>query len=241
MQRAGAGGQGDTVSQPAATIAEPEVDYLDRWQVIRRVLRDDIISGSLRPDEVLSEAQLAQRFGVSRGPVRTALQDLARVGLVVGGASRRRVRVATFGRKDIDELYEVQMGIERSAVRTAVGRVTGDDVARLYELLDELGAAQASGDPGRLIDADLAFHEHIFRLSDNRRLYELWLQVSEQVRCVIGITHRSSPEIRWAEFNRPIADAIAAADIDAAEQAVTTCFLTAHAGVIAAGLFTQPR
>ena len=222
------------MSQSAATLVEPEVDYLDRWQVIRRVLRDDIIAERLRPDEVLSEAQLAQRFGVSRGPVRTALQDLARVGLVVGGASRRRVRVARFERKDIDELYEVQMGIERTAVRAAAGRATAEDVQRLYELLAELGAAQASGDPARLIDADLGFHEHIFRLSDNRRLFELWLQVSEQVRCVIGITHRSSPEIVWSDFNRPIADAIAAGDRDTAEQAVITCFLTAHAGVIAA-------
>jgi DNA-binding GntR family transcriptional regulator len=225
------------VSQPFATVAESEVDYLDRWQVIRRVLRDDIIAGTLRPGEVLSEAQLAQRFRVSRGPVRTALQDLARVGLVVGGASRRRVRVARFERKDIDELYEVQMGIERTAVRSVAGRVTDDDVDRLYELLEQLGAAQASGDSARLIDADLAFHEHIFRLSDNRRLFQLWLQVSEQVRCVIGITHRSSPHIVWSHFNRPIADAIAAGNPDAAEQAVITCFLTAHAGVIAAAPF----
>jgi DNA-binding GntR family transcriptional regulator len=230
------------MSDPAATGMEPEVDYLDRWQVIRRILRDDIIAGTLRPGEVLSEAHLAERFGVSRGPVRTALQDLARVGLVVGGASRRRVRVARFERKDIDELYEVQMGIERTAVRSVAGRAASADVERLYELLDQLGEAQASRDPARLIDADLAFHEHIFRLTDNRRLFELWLQISEQVRCVIGITHRSSPEIMWAPFNRPIADAIAAKDPAGAEQAVINCFLTAHAGVIAAGLFAaQPR
>ena len=147
------------------------------------------------------------------------------------------MRVARFERRDIDELYEVQMGIECTAARSVAGRATERDVERLYELLDDLGAAQASGDSARLIDADLAFHEHIFRLSDNRRLFELWLQVSEQVRCVIGITHRSSPEIVWSQFNRPIADAIAAGDSDTAEQAVITCFLTAHAGVIAAAVF----
>jgi DNA-binding GntR family transcriptional regulator len=84
--------------------ADPEpLEYLERWQLVRQGLRDEIIAGKLLPGEVLSEGELAARYGVSRGPIRSALQDLHRVGLVQGGASRRRMRVATFTQRDVDE------------------------------------------------------------------------------------------------------------------------------------------
>lgn len=206
-------------------------DYQDRWQIVRQSLRDRIIEGSLHPGEILSEVALAEHYGVSRGPIRTALQDLARVGLVTPGATRRRMSVARFDARDIDELYDVTCGIERMAVRTVASMATESDIDELYTMLRKLEEAQRSGDQNASADSDLMFHQHIVDLSGNRRLLMLWLIIAEQIRYVIATTQRADPSVAWAAFNQPIADAIAAHDPDGAERAVINIFEDAHARI----------
>lgn len=219
---------------PMSALQRPEPalpEYLERWQIVRQALRDEIIAGALRPGDVLSEGELAERYGVSRGPIRSALQDLARVGLVVGGAPRRRMRVATFTQRDVDELYDVAMTLERAAARATALSATDGQVAELRQLLSNLEEAQSTGDLSSSADADLRFHHQIIVHSRNRRLLSLWNQLEEQVRFTIAITQQSDPDVLWAAFNRPIADAIAAHDPDAAEQAVIDAYRTAYVGL----------
>jgi DNA-binding FadR family transcriptional regulator len=69
------------------------------------------------------------------------------------------------------------------------------------------------------------------RSSGNRRLLQLWTQLSEQIRFVIAVTQRALPEVQWALYERPIVDAIEQKDIDKAEEAVVSCFTDAHAAI----------
>jgi DNA-binding GntR family transcriptional regulator len=206
------------------------VVHRELWQIVRDELRDLIIGGEFAPGQPLAETALAERFGVSRGPVRTALMELERAGLVTA-VPRRGMQVTTFDGTDIDELFDTTLGLERMAARSAAQVATGRQIIELGALLDRLDEAQQHDSPSAAVHADLAFHRHLMQTSGNRRLLRLWLSVADEIRFVIAVTQRSLPDIRWASFNRPIVDAVAGGDPDRSEAAVVACFTAAHAEI----------
>ena len=62
------------------------------------------------------------------------------------------------------------------------------------------------------VEADLELHRELMRTSGNRRMLQLWNQISEQIRFVIAVTQHALPEIAWAHYNRPIIEAVASGD-----------------------------
>jgi DNA-binding GntR family transcriptional regulator len=200
--------------------------FRELWETVRDEIRDLIIRGEFGPGERLVEATLAERFAVSRGPVRTALMELERVGLVAS-VPRRGMQVAVFRLSDIDELFDVTMALERMAAREAATRMTSAKRAELFRLLEELHTAQGAADSRAAVEADLELHRALMRASDNRRLLRLWDEMSEEIRFVIAVTQRALPEVEWARYNRPIVEAVVGEDPDRAEAAVVSCFTRA--------------
>ena len=201
--------------------------HRELWHVVRDEIRALIIQGEIAPGERLVETVLADRFAVSRGPVRTALMELERVGLVTS-IPRRGMYVSTFSRTDIDELYGVNCALERLAARDAAVVITDAQVDHLASLLNELAATQESGDPAELIEAELDLHRGLMHASGNARLVRLWEQIIEEIRFVIAVTQRAMPEVFWASYELPIIEGLRARDPDAAERAVVECFNVAH-------------
>jgi DNA-binding GntR family transcriptional regulator len=197
------------------------------WEAVRDEIRNLIIDGDFVPGERLVEAALAQRFAVSRGPVRTALMELEKVGLVTS-VPRRGMQVATFERADIDELFDVTLALERMAAREAAESASDEELAHLRVLLDELDQAQHGGDRHSVIEADLDLHRHLMTASGNRRLLKLWTEISEEIRFVISVVQRAMPDVEWASYNRPIVEAVSDRDPERAEEAVVSCFTVAH-------------
>jgi DNA-binding GntR family transcriptional regulator len=201
--------------------------HRELWHVVRDELRALIINGEIPPGERLVETVLAERFAVSRGPVRTALMELERVGLVTS-VPRRGMYVSTFSRADIDELFGVNRALERLAARQAALVITDEQVDGLATLLDELAKTQKYGEPGELIEAELELHRALVRASDNKRLVRLWEQITEEIRFLIAVTQRALPDVFWASYELPIVEGLRARDPDAAERAVEECFKVAH-------------
>jgi DNA-binding GntR family transcriptional regulator len=206
--------------------------HRELWELVRDEIRNLIIGGEFAPGERLVESALSERFEVSRGPVRVALKELERFGLVVV-IPRRGTHVATFDRADIDELYDVTLALERTAAGEAAGRVQADDAQRLRDLLDVLAEAQRLGDVHRTVSADLELHREYMALSGNRRLCQLWTQLAEEMRLVIAITQRALPEADWAQRNERIVGLLIQGDAHSAEHAIDEYFRAAH-GEIAA-------
>jgi DNA-binding GntR family transcriptional regulator len=219
-----------TVLETAASVPEqPATGLVHRelWELVRDELRRLIINGELAPGERLVETALSERFSVSRGPVRTALKELERVGLVVV-LPRRGSHVATFDGQDIDELYDVTLAFERVAAARAAARVTPADVKRLQQMLHRLSAAETAGDRDAAVAADLELHRQIMELSGNRRLVQLWGQLAEEMRLAIAISQRSLPDVTWAERNVRIIDALVAGDSERAEAEIVSYFARAQ-------------
>jgi len=188
---------------------------------VHESLVDAIAAGNLKPGARIRQEDLAARLGVSRQPVSHALQILKRQGLVTE-QGRRGLAIAPIEPRRIADLYEVRAALEELAARRAA-RTLADEIAD-REDLEQARAALSEGqqltdaDPlSRWINADVAFHAAIHRLSGNRAILDT---VSEQwphfKRCMGAVLN--APALRhrvWAEH----ADILAAIEAGAVEKA----------------------
>jgi DNA-binding GntR family transcriptional regulator len=137
------------------------------------LLREKILDGSLRPGTRLIESDIARQLRISRGPVREALATL-RAERLVHDESPRGVSVAALSAQDIREIYEVRASLESGAARLVI---TGGDASatdRLAAALDRMRAAAGRGSQLEFVEADLALHEQLCRVSGNERLLQAW-------------------------------------------------------------------
>jgi DNA-binding GntR family transcriptional regulator len=144
-------------------------------------LRAAIVDGRLEAGERYSVAQLAERFGVSRTPVREALLVLERQG-VVRFERNRGVRVLETTAHDLEEVFELRLLLEVPATRRACELLSADDLAALDHELAAMSALAREGDEGAFMAHDKAFHEVILRASGNRRLTTIVSQLRDHVR-----------------------------------------------------------
>lgn len=138
-----------------------------------RGIRKAIISGDLRSGERVSESALAERLGVSRTPVREALNRLRNEGLIVLERYRKGY-VANFTADDLREIFRLRATLEGEAAREAALRIGDEDLARLESLQDEMERFyQALGYSGSIETFDRLnreFHRIVARAAGIRRL-----------------------------------------------------------------------
>ncbi|MBG6179675.1 GntR family transcriptional regulator [Arthrobacter sp. CAN_A1] len=120
-------------------------------------LRRAIIAGELVPGQPLRQDALAERFGVSRVPLREAFKVLEGEGQVVY-APHRGYKVATLSLTDLLEVYRIREILEAEAVRVAIRRSGEDVVGKLRAAAQEVEAASASGDLLTMTEANRRFH-----------------------------------------------------------------------------------
>jgi len=135
-------------------------------------LRAALIAGELRPGEVHSAPALAGRFGVSATPVREALLDLAKEGLV-DTVPNKGFRVTAVSGKQLDEYTHIRSLIE---IPTTAGlAVSADPVAleALRPVAQEIVTAAAAGDLIAYVEADVRFHLGLLALAGNEHLVEV--------------------------------------------------------------------
>jgi GntR family transcriptional regulator, gluconate operon transcriptional repressor len=198
-------------------------------------LRDAILDGSIPAGASLVEADLAGRFGVSRGPVRDALRDLARQGLVIE-LPRRGTVVSTISLRDIQEVYEVREGLEIVAVRLAAVRATDADLAPLDERLRELEAAWDRGADYRVsLALDIGLHRAIVAIPGNRRLAESYERMLVQTQLNAITAAEQNPGLRRGmrkNVHRDILRGLRARDADRAVAAVIAHYVYARERLI---------
>lgn len=133
------------------------------------VLRDRIISGELEPGTRLVERPLAAELGVSRIPVRDALNILRGEGYVSAFPNRGMV-VTPLSEQDIEELFEVREALEVLAVRRATERVTLDEIFALEESIAASEKALKKGDAQAVGRCNQQFHDMLWKMAHNALL-----------------------------------------------------------------------
>lgn len=136
---------------------------------LREALEDDIVAGRLKPGQRLDEVGLAERFGVSRTPIREALIQLAASGLVEI-RPRRGAFVVLLGPRELIESFELMAEIEAACGRLAVQRMGTADRDAILLAHETCRAAVAAGDEAAYYPANARFHAAIYAATGNRVL-----------------------------------------------------------------------
>lgn len=167
--------------QPLADSAflGPALATLLSDEVVER-LRESILRGHFAPGDRLREEQLADALGVSRGPIRNALVQLEREGLAVRRPNRGAV-VAELSRIDLEEVFSLRLAIEPVACAWAARNAQADDLAELQEVINGYSRLTTKATTREAAEADLAFHDVVYRASAHRRLLGLWEDLRPQV------------------------------------------------------------
>jgi DNA-binding GntR family transcriptional regulator len=148
-------------------------------------LKAAILSGHFAPGERLGEERLAARLQVSRGPIREALVQLERQGIVVIKRNKGAF-VAQLTREDLDELYTLRRVIERLALQRAIELANERDLFNLQRLVDEIAAHHRLGITEQVAaDLDLRFHDLIYQAARHRRLNETWQMMRPQIHILL--------------------------------------------------------
>ena len=137
-------------------------------------LQDDIVLGNIPPGSKLSETELAQRYGVSRGPLREAIRRLESRKLLERVA-HVGTRVASLSLNELVEIYHVREALEGTAARLAAMHMSATEIDGLYDLLSQHEQQQDLKEDVAYFqrEGDLDFHYRIIQGSHNRTLSEL--------------------------------------------------------------------
>jgi DNA-binding GntR family transcriptional regulator len=183
-------------------------------QAVYEALIELIVNRTLKPGQHLVEVELAEYLGVSRQPVREALQRLQTEGWVdLRPAQGAFVHMPT--EEEADQLLSVRSVLETHSARLAAERATEKDVARLWELQNEGVDALAAEDVERLGAANASLHACITELSGNAVLAEMIGMVDRRVRWYYTPIARPRGNDAWHE-HADLINAIADKDADTA-------------------------
>lgn len=176
-----------------------------------------ILTGRLRPGTKLVEATLARQLGVSRAPLREALKELERFGLVTKW-SRRGTRVADLSPRDVKEIYEVKAMIEGLAARLGAERITASELARLKGLYRTMERLALAGDRVGYLTASRRFHQAFIEASGNSRLVQMYEAMRRQIWWLgTMILTQSDRHKTSVKEHQEILNALAARDAKRAE------------------------
>ncbi|HKJ94686.1 MAG TPA: GntR family transcriptional regulator [Gammaproteobacteria bacterium] len=187
-------------------------------QRLRDALEDDIINGRLAPGERLDPETLGSRFGVSRTPVREAIQQLAASGLVTV-VPKRGTFVAEIGLTQLIEMFEVMAELEGMCGRLAARRISPQEAAALREALEGCRRAQEAGDSDDYYYENEGFHHRIYEASHNGFLAteanNLHMRLKPYRRLQLRVKHRTR---RSLQEHEAIVEALLAGDEHNAER-----------------------
>lgn len=153
---------------------------------VANALRAAVISGELEPGEVYSAPMLGARFGVSPTPVREAMLDLVKEGLVIS-LRNKGFRVTEVSDEDLDNLASLRQLIEPPTVRDVIPEIPAEDFPKLRALAEDIVVAAEAGNLIDYIEADRVFHVTLLAYSGNQRLVDVVSDLRSQTR-LLGLT-----------------------------------------------------
>jgi DNA-binding GntR family transcriptional regulator len=204
------------------TPAAPLENRTLREQVVDH-LREEILSSRLAPGTELGEVALARSLGISRGPLREAIGQLAAEGLVTI-VPRRGAVVRRLTRREFVDAYQVREALESLAIRLAVPRLSEAEKAELHRMCEAMEREAAADNSDRFFVINRDFHRLLVHASGNRKLEAVHAQLIAQM----GRLMKKSAELRGglrqsAAEHRKILSAV-----DAGDPALAVALLEDH-------------
>ena len=181
-------------------------------------LRAAIIAGSLEEGTLYSAPALGAAFGVSATPVREAMMDLAREGLVET-VKNKGFRVTSMSDRELDEITEIRLLLEPPVMADVAGTIPAGDFERLHALAEDIVDAAREGDLAAYLAADRDFHAALLEYGGNKQLVELATSLRTRTRMYgLKTLSESNRLADSAQEHHELLDLIAAGDGAAARE-----------------------
>ncbi|MGC1308733.1 MAG: GntR family transcriptional regulator [Phormidesmis sp.] len=199
-------------------------------------LRQEILSGELAAGECLVEQTLADRFAVSRTPIREAIRQLQQEGLIQSD-QRGGLQVTTITIADAIQLYDCRLGLEQVAAVSACENATAKQLEGLKQCMVQAERSVSSPPGAENLDNRLAIDQNFHRLlaesSGNPWLVDLLEQIFGKMALLRLTTTYRNPEVLeiWAEHEK-IVDALVNRDARSAAMAVRDHLVASKARVV---------
>lgn len=204
---------------------ETNHDEVDPPRLLREVayerLKDAIRHTDVPPGYPLSETRISKILGVSRTPVREALQQLSQEGLVqvIPG---RAVTVASRSIRDVLNVVHVRLLLEPEMMRLASESISPSQLDILIKALNDMEAALVTGNQEDWSEADTVYHEILSTACPNQLLGEIVVQMRNRVHHLANVDSQTNPSRlkSCTAEHREIVEAIAAKNGQAAAEAM---------------------
>lgn len=175
-------------------------------------MRDAIVHGEFKPGDTIVEAEIASLLGVSRAPIREAMQILNSEGLLetipYHGTTVRRL-----SKTDIEELYSLRSVLEVFAIRRIIAWNNPEDVVILRQHFQGMLENADIQNLKKVNEIDRSFHDTLIELSRHSMLLSLWNAVALRVRQVMALLNERNTDMKQIAYNHlPIIEAIADGD-----------------------------
>lgn len=205
--------EADTLGQPSS---QPPLDSSPRESDrIYTLLRAMAIRFEPSPGKRLTETDIAARFGVSRTPVREALNRLAKEGLLIVDEHKHFV-VRSLDAKECFDLYELRMVLEGASLRLAAERASDQELNALLEMAQRFNKAPASCTTERVVEMDEQFHERIALLSRNSELLQSIRSINARIHFIRLVDLEKRPRSRSLGDHVIVAKALKARNLQGA-------------------------
>lgn len=147
---------------------------------VAKIIRKMILNGELQAGSWINQAHLAEKFNISRGPIREALKLLQNEGLIKHETNKGTF-VATLSDQDAFEIYTLRALIEGEAAQLALRHLTSQDLLELEGYIEEFTEAMHNHDIERQVQCDILFHGKIVAASKHNRLIGIHKNLDTQV------------------------------------------------------------
>lgn len=164
-------------ASPLAPVKRP----LNLRETVLEQLRTAIITGELAEGELVSAPTLGQALGVSATPVREAMMDLVREGLVET-VKNKGFRITAMSEKDLDDLAQIRMLLEPPAIRMVAQHIPDEAFSELTKLADACLRAAEREDLGEYLRDDREFHALLLAYTGNPQLVDLATSLRRRTR-----------------------------------------------------------
>jgi DNA-binding GntR family transcriptional regulator len=184
-------------------------------QTLLVALREAIISGQLKPGQPLIQARLAAQFGVSRGPLREALNRLEEEGFVKT-IPYKGSAVAPLTRQNVQEIRSLRNMVEEFAGQLVIADLQQQQLDEIEAVYAQMQDAADRGDIEAVDALDLGLHQKICEVSGHTLLMEVWNRYANQFRRVLTFTNRVNHDLRLiVAMHEPLLDALRRRDREA--------------------------
>jgi len=156
-------------------------------KIKQRILNDEYPAGSF-----LSERQLAESLGMSKTPVKAALERLESEGFLAV-SPQQGIVVRELSVREIADQYEIRAVLESYVLRTVAGKLTPEQIARVRQNLQEQALLRERSDVARAVELDAAFHTQFVEFLGNGEILRVIAQLREKMRRVVSQVFRLCP------------------------------------------------